>query len=349
MYLFLASLQGAVFSQTLTVSGYAPVAGDSLIFQYALYSDPGPSGVGQVWDFSLMVNDGFDFYKAFFLPANLPADTTDPVHQSNLAYRLPKAWNSRNNYLLREATGVYDLGKGDRTVYSSNSNIEWAKIPLLKFPFQYLDTATHQTAYYTKTMYYPFVGQSVGWTTLLKADGTGTLITPCGIYPNTIRLNRVLITSRYNMSSSGPSHTTYDTTQIHEWYSPGIHAAVLSISSGTSYGFWSNPQFSYSRTAVIYNDKTKTPLGLQESKSANFVLSFQNPVFETLNLELQSQGSAGYTLEILDLNGKHLLQKHLEDGSQAVDLYSVSTGMYILQVKNQEGLLERRKFILQKN
>jgi hypothetical protein len=349
MYLFLASLQGIVYSQTLSVSGYAPVAGDSLLFQTANYADPGPPGTGQVWDFSHMVNSGKDFYKAFYLPANLPAETSDPVHHSNLAYRLSGSWTIQNNYLLSDSTGVYDLGYGERIWYATNiTNIDWAKIPLLKFPFQYLDTATRQGGYYTKSSP-PSMGYSYGWKTILKADGTGTLITPCGVYPNTIRLNRITLNSSRHMSSSGGSHTTYDTTQTYEWYSPGIHGAVLSISSSTTYYFWGKPQFTYRKSAVIYNDHSKIPLGLHEANGTNFGLSFQNPVVETLNLELQSQGSSAYTMEIFDLTGKQLFMENLEDGKLELDLSSISTGMYILQVKNQEGLLERRKFILQKN
>lgn len=101
---------------------------------------------------------------------------------------------------------------------------------------------------------------------------------------------------------------------------------------------------------AIFN---KLPIGLNENKATARVRIYPNPVYDQLNIHLTEVGGEKLLIEILDLQGKIVLEKSiktLDSGDQTITLglHSLKTGVYLLRLKGDKINIQD-KFVLSPN
>ena len=264
----------------------------------------------------------------------MASDSTNPVSKSNLY--------GGDNYMLSDSGGLYDIGTGDRAFFLPDSS--GTKVMLLKFPFHFGDTAADDGTYLSAS---PGSQSTYDHSTSVIADGTGTLITPCRTYSNALRLMRAY---RHIYSHDGKisDKSTYVTVHSFEWYAPGVHAPVLSISTQTVYNYWQKKD-EHTQWSVLYNDVTKTPLGLKDnSVSGSGWFSFQSPARGDLRIWLNDDSEGPlYLVQIIDLTGKTILQQNFHPKSPQLNISGISAGVYVVQINAPGGLSGRKKLIVE--
>jgi len=338
----------SVSAQTLTALSCAPMAGDSLVFQKAGYASPGNAGAGQLWDFSQINHDGVPIVKKYFIPANVPSSTLNPSNGSNIAFISPPDFDSSlqdTNFLLADSSGIYGLGTGKRHFYASSldTSLYNARDLFLKLPFQYTDSSFYEAIYTTGEPPYGTFNTS---NTKLLADASGTLITPCGTYTNVLRIRRLRNETSVMMGSSGGSHTYYYNCLSYEWYTPGIHGAILSIYSCGSSSQWTDSK--QHKWSIIYNDLAKTPLGPPTIYKVEYIdFTFQNPSKNELKILMDESDNSKFDLQITDLSGKKIFSARYIDKTHTIDVSSFSPGIYIVQLKKEDGFIGRKKLIIE--
>ncbi|MDI1353830.1 MAG: T9SS type A sorting domain-containing protein [bacterium] len=330
--ILLVCFETSLISQTLTSANCAPVPGDSFAFQFGTTSlEPGPSGEGQLWDFSNIITDGVDHIYKYNAPSGLPTATYSSIYTANLILG--------SDYYRSDTTGLFELGDGNRYRITS---LDPPEIPILKFPFHIKDTYEQGCHFLTFADALMTGGEwEIG--TQLKADATGTLVTPCGIYTNTIRIYRS--TYYWYRAIYGSGLRPYLNSESWEWYSPGMHWHILSVTSSTNPTYYNpnNPPV-INRSLAVYNDPTKFPMG-----NGNIGFDFQNPAHETLVLRYQGHGLYEHNVQIIDLAGRIILNELKQEGISTIDIAGISEGVYILQVSTALGtVIGRKKLVIKR-
>ena len=335
---------------TLTSANSAPIFGDSLAFQKARYVDPGPAGAFRFWDFSHIDFDGVPIVQRYVPATSLPINSAiNPTSTINTLSVSNLACTSGSNayYLKSDSTGLYEIGSGYYGAYIVTPyfpTLTPYKGLSMRFPFSYYDTASCHSSYAT-----PYIGYTDEVTKLIS-DATGTLVTPCGTYKNVLRICRK--NYKQTLSSTNTSHITYENTISYEWYSPGTHACILTISAKTTSSsvltYPSLPPF-HEYWCVLFNDVSKTPLGINDYSNPNLIgFRFQNPVRETLTIFAEDDGFYNYNTQIIDPTGKVLLSSVISNESKSIDISGIPAGVYLLQLSKTDGSVGRKKLIIEK-
>ncbi len=320
------------FAQTLILSNTAPVPGDSLLYQKADYQPPGPSGINQFWNFSGIVPHGIDINVIYHQPTIFSA----PQHSlSNLA----KSSGSSTFYYRTDNIGFYEMGDDGSSFYNPSLYAAYTGLKL-RFPFSYGDTASNNNSSWSENNTYNY-SSTISFT----ADATGTLVTPCGTYTNTLRLFRRNYID-FNLNTQ-PSHKNYTLTESYEWYTPGVHGHILSVSSSTSVGYFNGFLPPVNKKWIeIYSDETKTPLSISENGTLPNAYIYNNPVKSCLFVkQALSSANEPATLNLVNLEGKIVLSATL-NGMASCDVSSLSNGVYLLRIKDSLGNLFNRKLII---
>lgn len=327
----------AFSAQTITANQVLPVPGDSLSYQNTLFFDAGPNVAGQLWDFSQIVPNGIPItkkYKVFNTPLY---DSVDIRKEANLQYE----YYGKTYAFKADSTAFYDFGTG---VISYNFSHKQAGILLLKLPLQinnFSSLISYQLAG-TLNQY----GSSIIYATTIKVDGSGTLVTPCGTYTNVLRIFRSQTSTQAALQYS-PSHDIHTTTNTYEWYCPAVHGPILSVSTYSSNSFWTGSN--YLEWGTVYNDISKTPLGLEVlSNSENTGFSFQNPVHGLLQLKIDNLQFLEGQVQILNQSGQIIWQEDLTSSAASFDLTTIAVGLYYVQVKKNQSILGPKKLLIQR-
>ena len=81
------------------------------------------------------------------------------------------------------------------------------------------------------------------------------------------------------------------------------------------------------------------PVGLRELDESN-VSIYPNPTNDLLNIELD--GTSNFSLELFNVEGRHILSESSVLGSVVLDVRSLSTGFYLVEVKKGTETLTRK-------
>ncbi len=166
----------------------------------------GDTGVGKVWDFTLLSANG----EISTLKAE--ADTAIAFLTSNLLVTLP---NGQKLHEQENSTDSYVNGMVDTATHVTT---DYANYDLSRRPFTYL-------TYYTDTYRVTIPSSAtVGAGVLnITGDGYGTLKLPTGTYNNVLRITK----HQYEVDTFGtPSFVGGFTTTTYQWFD-GVHTAPL--------------------------------------------------------------------------------------------------------------------------
>ena len=92
-------------------------------------------------------------------------------------------------------------------------------------------------------------------------------------------------------------------------------------------------------SSVVSNVATSAPYGIGENQLSG-VKVYPNPVND--KLIISSRNDAKYEVEITGLDGRSLIRESLAGTTNEVNVTSLTTGIYILKIKGEEGIMVRK-------
>jgi hypothetical protein len=84
----------------------------------------------------------------------------------------------------------------------------------------------------------------------------------------------------------------------------------------------------------IWDFRIATPLSFEEKTERLNLTLFPNPTSNYLQVQLENEKSRPTTYQIYNLSGKTVLSGSLNKGQKSIPLFSLSNGVYIIQLKN---------------
>ncbi|MGB6035575.1 MAG: T9SS type A sorting domain-containing protein, partial [Cryomorphaceae bacterium] len=85
-------------------------------------------------------------------------------------------------------------------------------------------------------------------------------------------------------------------------------------------------------------------LSTSEAEGKNSLSLFPNPATKEIWLELEdSRGT--YTYQVLDVSGKSRAEGQIIQANQSLDISKLPTGVYTIQLSNDQGISAAKKFV----
>ncbi len=351
---------------TATRQLHSPRAGDRLIKQELLYSDPGEVKMGQVWDFS-----------------SLPvANKEYPVDYFDLEGKLTC---SRGRYLFK-----YEL-KGDSLLLSgredSFTNIRYHEPQLLmKFPLSY--PSLSEGKFSGRGKYCDRMQIYTEGTVSSQVDATGTLILPGGdTLQSVIRVH--IVNQGYERFTPLPAsfditlevlslgeEETLDSSfiqnDIYLWYAEGSRYPVMEMSrtlwkkeSGyenleeTALLFHPLEQLAQlpddeENVLILTAQKEKKQIifdvkGIDNISLAESVSVYPNPVTDYLRVDLSGSETVTTHISLYDMTGKKVYESQVQAGEMGltINMTQLPQGNYVLKVKTSNNVIDKKIIKLQ--
>lgn len=195
--------QGIVAQNTLTTNRNTYRAADQIVKQQVEFKDPGSSGKGLIWDFSMMQPINEDYTLDYFIP--------DSTQMNKLCGR---EHNTRYYYLQRNDS-LWATGFENSTTF-----MEYIVPELkLRFPFAYGDTLF--SSFEGKGEYCHSLELGVKGYTRVEADAEGELQLPDETVQKALRVRTI---RHYTETGKDSLEMTLDT---YAWYAEGIRYPVF--------------------------------------------------------------------------------------------------------------------------
>lgn len=286
----------------LTATNANPLAGDIIkqdIAENISNFNPGSSGANVTWDFS-----GLNAPDTGTIMIRAAADTNFAMADIYFTQAGADAYFATSNDTFQ----FYGFDAGQVQVSFSDPEDQ------IRYPFAYGDSFTD-----TKLGSSRGFGQTAQRSGNIKveADAHGTLITPDGNYPNSLRLKYV----RHDTDYFNGSAVNISTDTIYYWYHANFRFPLMSYVN-----LWQNGAQVYTSVSYIQDNS----FGQHESARPEPQV-FPNPVRDIAKLTHVASNSK---VALYDLRGT-LLQSFTNHKS--IDLSKFSGGVYILQVSTQDG------------
>ena len=97
-----------------------------------------------------------------------------------------------------------------------------------------------------------------------------------------------------------------------------------------------------------FHQTTLSVSSINEIKELDFTISvFPNPTYDFVNLVVSKEDVLGFKYQIFDINGKLISQKKLLGNETYVSFQHLSSGLYLLKVKDGSQELKSFKIIKQ--
>jgi hypothetical protein len=306
-------------SPVLTAANSNPQIGESFSGIGINYTTPGSGGANHTWDFSGLTIGATQNFSIINSSSGASASS---FPNAGLATYNPSTLSY--NYLSVTSNDISIEGY----VYGPPSNLI---LPysnpqkILSYPFSMGSSfADNYTGTYVS-----------GGSTIIRkgkntvtADGYGTLILPSGTVTNVLR---VAVIDDYGDTTSLGVPFSQFTLTTYNWYIPGTHYQILSLTSLNSNGGSPLAQFG------IYIDPSTVGIAMNKSGSENISL-YPNPADNFLQLgnneiiEKTEVFSTEGALKRTTLNGNEL------------DISALKPGMYLINVYRAGGITTK-KFI----
>jgi Secretion system C-terminal sorting domain len=304
-----------------------------------------PAGPNQSWDYSaaFLVND--TSVLQFINPAATPAGWAS--NYPNATHAIYSPLDTMAQYFIGQTNGFYLDG-----IYSG---AQGSPFPVMDFnpnqlavptPFTFNSTRSNTSiitidmpaappVHATRTKLYTI--------TTFSGDAWGSLITPSGNYPSTLRVKQASVsvdstfmdllgTGVYTFLQSGGFS---DTTTTYTWLKNGTGALLMTIDvSGTT---------GQSDGAEYYSFG---PLNVPEQIDPTNVLVYPNPAIEFVNFELGMGDLA--EIRIFDLSGRLVRTENVKGVNKLVmSTNQFDKGIYIFYLTDNSGNVVRNgKFMV---
>lgn len=84
-------------------------------------------------------------------------------------------------------------------------------------------------------------------------------------------------------------------------------------------------------------------MAISEKKDSGFTISaYPNPTNDILNLHIGREDVRGLVYMLIDINGKHIINKNLETSETTIQLKELPSGIYIINI--YDGVIELKTF-----
>jgi hypothetical protein len=305
-----------IYSQTLTVSNYDPVAGER--FDYGVNGNftlnVGTPGTKKLWDFSSITSSN-DYESYTVLTNNNTTDFSEAtfIKQNNMV-------STCNNYLYYKSStsGINYLG------YECNTQQLIPSEPSIVMPFPFF-LGLNSISSYTQNGYVT--------TQTLTADATGTLITNYATYTNTLRVY-------YKIVSVSPVLIIVE--EGHKWYSPDTHTEIYKVRRVANNSTLHDP-------VAIFLEKSSNLTNLAKINFSEGVKNiYPSPVQNYLHIELMDGlKKEKLTFELIDSTGKERGTEVIKISNTKFELQmnGLDPGIYLLKIMNEDQLVIIKKII----
>ncbi len=334
----------AMQSQSITiVQADLPVAGTNWIEENdtiatTLFVTPG-SAIAQNWNYSSVFQSVYKDTTSYISKTGLPGASSYPG--SNVAAYNPA--DSIAAFFVSNATGFYVDGF---YFTSANPNGVVDFTPNLVYvptPFTYGNTNNSNSTYsftiVSGGQTYTYVHNSYSQIT---ADAFGSLTTPTGTYPNTLRIKNYTIggDSIYLFYGTPFETNVYaggDTTTSYNWLRNNTKAVVMSLSLDASGTIRDGSYLSAATLGAA--DLEKRNKGLEV---------YPNPTSDHITFSIKNAGVNQVSLLVYDALGKVVVEKNLNiDGiisNHNINIAELNDGIYVYRLIG-EGFNKSGKFI----
>jgi hypothetical protein len=332
-FLFLTSISGvvAIGQPVLNASNSVPPVGVRYVGYYNNNFTPSGGLGGQSWDFSSQSFGSPLSNKIYACSAvancgNFPGTTiVDKDTLASSSNPLPEVYMKGNSNALA-VTGL--LWGGQEFVYTDPDDI-------IRFPMTYMNGYVDPfkgSFVVGSSKYYRFGVDTV------RADGWGTLKTPAGSFPNTLRIKRV----QSFKDSSDPGFVYQWTITSYTWYSPSYKIYLFKTDS-SSYTLMGNTQTTYSST---YTTGQTGATGIETAFGDGSIVVYPMPAKEVLHIFVRLPIAAPLRITLLDALGRVVKEdvRIISATEEKIDLplSGVRPGIYAMQIRCGDDLSVRR-------
>jgi hypothetical protein len=314
---------------TITYNGNAPQIGDI----YYVHNteddlDPGPSGANQTWDFSV-INVTSSDELLIMNPSSTPFVSEFPESNQVSHFDGTTTYNYNNvNPSKMEHNGDGFEGNPPLIIHYTNPSTQ------MIFPFSYNNSSND--TYYSEYTQSGMTMHSHGTVTLM-ADAWGTVTTPEGTFSNVLRTRNHIVQVDSAFMEGIFLYTTTSTFTHYNWHTANSHHPVMSISI-----------LSTSLMDDIIGSYTSNTQGIPSRiSSINKIELYPNPSYGTINLSCDVGSPTVIDLSVYNSLGQKLFSLNnqvLPFGNlqMSIDLSCLKQGMYLLEIKNKEGILTEK-------
>lgn len=334
LLLFLAGLMSGFGQITLTSDQNIPQEQYLYVFRTVQPSFGTAMITGEEvsWDFSGM-NQGSDTSSVFYTRnPHYPSfqgistilaypDSTDEsyLYSDGAIYRTPP----NSFYLAYAVVTGWPYGTAVSNTFSK----------ILTYPCSYATTIRSDSVYLSNTIGTPYIIVNRRW-----CDAWGELILPDSTYPSTLRISGY----HYTETQINSHSCTGKITQTYEWYDEHSEVPLLSISRTRYFeGYCGLPVFtSTTLSAKQYIEKVFHPCTLGSAQPEPGLQRFlhPNPASGYVILDIPISGE----LTVCTLTGMIVMQQSYDGRKTTVDISTLTSGIYLVRLINQERVFAAR-------
>ncbi|REC47245.1 T9SS type A sorting domain-containing protein [Chryseobacterium pennipullorum] len=282
---------------------------------------PGPSGANVSWDFSQYSSATTTSQTMYNCPGNSNCLDFDGANKM-----IGSDNGNSYSYLLYSNNELSTIGsKSTSTSGTTLYTFDNPKLEL-KFPVTYLQSFTDSwTGYSTPS------GTSETGNHTVTVDAYGTLKTPLGIFPNTLRTKRIVNVT--NNVTGSPLTTSV--IEIYTWISSEYSGALLTI------GFADTTISGYPtiHTRSLSYGKNILTLGTKDLLVDKQIDMYPNPASDYVTIK---NGDKATKIEINNTEGRKIYESN---NAGKVDLSGFPSGVYYLTLSFKDGKTQTRKII----
>ncbi len=315
----------------LTATGTNPVIGDSYTFNNGAYVSPGNSGVSQTWNFSSMSGT-----SAGLTNVVAPSITPNASSFSNANIAALNNTAGTCNYYKKTSSAIQSYGVTGSSTVIPYSNPE----DFLHFPFAYTNTFTDPWEGQFSSGGYTFYRTG---TTIVTADGWGTLITPAGTYTDVMRVHFV-----ENYQDSAFLGTPYITTYVNDqymWYKESVHVQLASV-------FILTPSTGSAYTGGTYTSTIVTGISNPEGfiGSSNI---FPNPAMGKITVDFTLSENKSLEIQLYNEFGQQAAVNQSAEGVLGLNTITLNVatlpqGIYFAHILVEGNIAASKRFVVVK-
>ena len=312
---------------TLTASGTNPVIGDVVTMYDGSYVSPGNAGANQTWDLSSMSGTTASTYTAV-------AASSTPMGSSFPGSTICLVSDTTYSYYNATSSVFQFSGVTTPSFLLSYSNPE----DYLRFPCTYNSSFTDTWAVtFSSSLTFYRKGSSI-----VTADGYGTLKTPAGTYTNAMRIHTVQTYKDSAYVSGVPFIITYKDDE-YCWYVEGTRYPIATLFSLSSDAYPTEQGATY----------VGLPLSINDPEVLSTFEVFPNPVSSDLHLGIELKENQALEIQLFNATGA-LVQVPINKNAKAghneykVHVGDLAGGIYFVRIILDGVLTSTRRFTVSK-
>lgn len=325
----LTGLSATAFAQPTLTSANNPLVGDHVVFTTGNLVNPGSAGADQTWDFSAAVADPSEPPSVIDIISCAAATDCGTFPGANVVWKF--SGSDYKNYQSATPTSLTNVGSKssptDIAVYTDGEK-------MLQYPFTYNNTFSDTiVSEISGTISMHRYGTSV-----VTADGYGTLKTPAGTFTNVLRVRRQLqFTDSINFGGMWiPLNYTGDQ---YNWYAADSRMPLYSIS-------WTDTDGDVEKIGQ-WTTVSSTGIAAVAATEAKLDV-FPQPAKGQLNIRFVTNQTAQVSVLLTDISGRTVLQQSAQQfpagtNETNLDVSQLNAGIYFLQLSKDNHRIATQK------